>query len=49
MAGVEDEMAKLSFDLTCAYRLVLHDNECRKGQAKLIAYEVSKLFADGEK
>ena len=44
MAGIEDEMAKLDFDLACAFRLILHDNECREGQAKLIAYEVSKLF-----
>ena len=47
MAGVDDDIAALDFDLTCAFRLVMYDNECRKGQAKLIAYEVSKLFGDG--
>ena len=47
LAGITCENAALDFDITCAFRLELHDAEVRKTQAKLIAYEVSKIFGDG--
>lgn len=52
LAGIEkffdkDDAGVLDFNLACAYRLELHENERMKTQAKLIAYEVSKLFGDG--
>ncbi len=40
-------MAALDFDLACSYRVLLHELEMQKGMAKLIAYEVSKIFGDG--
>ena len=40
-------MAALDFDLACSYRVLLHEMEMQKGMAKLIAYEVSKIFGDG--
>lgn len=39
-------MAALDFDLACAFRLEIYENECRKAEAKLVAYEVGKLFSD---
>lgn len=38
----------LDFNLACAFRLELHETEKMKTQAKLIAYEVSKMFGSGE-
>jgi hypothetical protein len=46
LAGVDDEIGSLDFDLTCTLRLEVYDFECRKAQAKLIAIEVSKMFGD---
>lgn len=37
----------MEFDLAIAFRLEIYDGEVRKGQARRIAYEVSKLFGDG--
>jgi hypothetical protein len=37
-------MAALDFDLACAFRLEIYEGKCREAQAKLIAYEVGKLF-----
>ncbi len=37
----------MQFDLACQIRLNQHDIEHDELQAKLIAYEVSKLFGDG--
>ena len=48
MAGVSDDIAALDFDLTCAFRLEIHDRQCREAQAKLIAIEVSKIFSKPE-
>ncbi len=47
LAGIADEMAALDFDLACAFRMEIYEGETRKTEAKLIAYEVSKIFGDG--
>jgi hypothetical protein len=44
LAGVDDEMAALDFDLACAVRLDIYDGEARKATAILIAQEVAKVF-----
>jgi hypothetical protein len=44
LAGVDDEMAALDFDLACAVRLDIYDGEARKASAILIAQEVAKVF-----
>jgi len=40
----EDDAGCLAFDLACQLRLEIHDNEVRAHNAKLIAYEVAKLW-----
>lgn len=45
--NIEDEVTALSFDLAVSLRLLTFDNEQARGQARLIAYEVGKLFGDG--
>ena len=47
LADIQDDIAALDFNLACGYRLELHEMEKAKTNAKLIAYEVSKLFGDG--
>ena len=47
LAGIDDDIAALDFDLACAFRLEIYDNDKLKTQAKRIAYEVSKIFGDG--
>lgn len=44
---IRDEVAAMSFDLAVSYRLLVFENERARLQAKLIAYEVSKIFDDG--
>lgn len=46
LAGIKDEMAALDFDLACAFRLEIYEGERMKANARLIAYEVSKIFGD---
>lgn len=51
MAGIEQyfdehDPGVLEFNLTCGYRLEVYDSECRKQQAKLIAYEVGELVGN---
>ena len=48
LAGIKDEIAALDFDLACSFRLEIYEGEKMKTTAKLIAYEVSKIFGDGE-
>jgi hypothetical protein len=48
MAGIDDDMGALDFDLTCTLRLEIFDFECRKTQAKLTAIEVSKMFSGSQ-
>ncbi len=48
LAEIPCPNAALDFDLACAYRLEIHETECRKAQAQFIAYEVSKLFGEAE-
>lgn len=53
MAGLEqlfdkDDIGLLDFNATVAYRLEIHEVERDKSLAKLIAYEVSKMFSSGE-
>lgn len=43
--GIEGEVAALSFDLAVCSRLFLLEQQQAEYQAKLIAYEVSKIFA----
>lgn len=47
MAGIPCPVAALDFDLACTIRLNQFDLERDQMRAKLIAYEVSKLFGDG--
>jgi hypothetical protein len=42
--NIRDEVAALDFDLAVSLRLLTFDNEQQKNQARLIAYEVGKLF-----
>ena len=46
LAGITNDIAALDFDLACSFRLELYDIEKDKTRAKLIAYEVSKMFGD---
>ena len=46
LAGIPCENAALDFDLTCSFRLQLYDAETMKTNAKLIAYECSKIFSE---
>jgi hypothetical protein len=47
LAGIEDELAALDFDLACTLRLSIYDTDCQKNQAALIADEVVKrVFGD---
>lgn len=48
MAGIQDETAALDFDLACAIRLNQYSIERDELRAKLIAYEVSKLFGSSD-
>lgn len=48
LAGINDENAALDFDLACTIRLNAYEMERDQMRAKLTAYEVSKLFGDGE-
>lgn len=53
MAGLEDHFGEdspacLDFNLACATRLEIYDGQLREHQAKLIAYEVSKLFGGAD-
>jgi hypothetical protein len=48
LAGISDENAALDFDLACTVRLNAYHMERDENRAKLIAYEVSKLFGDAE-
>lgn len=48
MAGIDDDIAALDFDLAHAVRLEVYDARCREIQAKLIAREVGRLFAGDE-
>jgi hypothetical protein len=45
--GINDDVLAWNFNRACSFRLSVYDNQCRESQAKLIAYEVSKLFGDG--
>jgi hypothetical protein len=47
LADIRDDIAALDFDLACAFRHEIYETEKAKTLAKLIAYEVSKLFGDG--
>lgn len=47
-AGIRCENAAFDFDLACTVRLNQWDLERDERLAKLIAYEVSKLFGSGE-
>lgn len=47
LAGIQCPTAALDFDLACTIRLNAWDMERDKTRAKLIAYEVSKMFGDG--
>lgn len=46
--GIENPVIALDLDLAIAYRLQRYDNEALKDHAKLIAYEVSKIFGSSE-
>lgn len=46
--GITDEVLALDLDNAVALVLTTFDNEWRATDAKLIAYEVSKMFGDGE-
>ncbi len=48
LAGIQCPTAALDFDLACTIRLNAWDMERDKTKAKLIAYEVSKMFGDGQ-
>ena len=48
LAGIECPNAALDFDLACTIRLNAYDLEVDQTRAKLIAYEVSKIFGSGE-
>lgn len=53
MAGLETVFDKndagvLDFNLACSFRLELYELEKDKTRAKLIAYEVSKMFGENE-
>lgn len=48
LVEIADKDAALDFDLACAIRLNQHDIERDEVLAKRIAYEVSKIFGDGE-
>jgi hypothetical protein len=43
-----DDPALLDFDVACARRLKIEEAQMGKDQAKRIAYEVSKMFADSK-
>lgn len=45
---IRDEVIALDFNLAVSLRLLRYDNEVMKTTAKLIAYEVSKIFSDRE-
>jgi hypothetical protein len=47
MAGLTCPNASLEFDLACTVRLSKFDAERDERLARLIAYEVSKMFGDG--
>jgi hypothetical protein len=40
-------VSALDFDLICTHRLNIYEGEKMQAQARLIAYEVSKLFGSG--
>lgn len=45
---ITDEVVALDLELAVTYRLLKFDVETQQNQAKLIAYEVSKIFGSGE-
>ncbi len=45
---IKDEVLALDFNLAVTLRLLRFDNEVMKQQAKVTAYEVSKIFGSGE-
>jgi hypothetical protein len=50
LLNVKSEVCALDFDLACTLRLLKFESEQMETNAKLIAYEVGKLFggSDGE-
>ncbi len=45
---IKDPVLALSLQNAVTLRLLMFDTECRKTDAKRIAYEVSKIFGDGK-
>lgn len=45
LAGIEDEVAALDFDLACVYRLAIYDNQQDLKRAKMFALENGKMLA----
>lgn len=44
---IQDEMVAWDLDNAVAFRLLIFEREVAEQQAKLIAFEVSKIFGDG--
>lgn len=46
--GIEDEVRAFDIDNACSLRLLRFDTQIAKQNARLIAYEVSKIFSTSD-